>query len=140
MFLMQIGFVAGSFDVIHPGYMYMFRKSKQYCDYLVVALQLDPSIERPQKHKPVLTYKERESILYGIRYIDEVIPYNSEDDLIKILKKERYHVRILGEDYKEKYATGQELSEKIVYMDRSHGWSTTKYKKLLCESLHGENK
>jgi glycerol-3-phosphate cytidylyltransferase len=137
---MKIGIIAGSFDVVHPGYVYMFRKAKEHCDYLVVALQTDPTIERPNKIKPILSWEERQDILSSIRYIDEVIKYTTEEDLLNILKSRQYNVRILGDDYKEKHATGQQYSDQIVYLDRSHGWSTTKYKKLICNSLHGENK
>lgn len=136
---MQIGIIAGNFDIIHPGYMYMFRKSKQYCDQLVIALQTDPSIERPNKLKPILSYDEREDILLGIRYIDQVVSYTTEKDLLDILKTRQYNVRILGSDYIDKYATGQEFSDRVVYLDRNHGWSATKFKKLICQSL-GENK
>ena len=134
------GIIAGSFDIIHPGYMHMFRKSKEYCDKLVIALQTDPTIERPNKIKPILSYEEREEILSGIRYIDEVIKYTTEKDLLDILKTRQYNVRILGDDYIGKYATGQEFSEQIAYVDRGHGWSTTKYKTLICKTLNGENK
>lgn len=136
----DIGIIAGSFDVIHPGYVDMFKESRQHCNYLVVALQDDPTTERPSKCKPVLSYDDRKKILQSIRYIDEVIYYNTEKELENILKNKEYNVRILGDDYVDKQATGQEYSEKIVYIKRDHGWSTTKYKNLICKSLHGENK
>jgi glycerol-3-phosphate cytidylyltransferase len=132
------GIIAGNFDVIHPGYMYMFRDSTKYCDHLTVALQEDPTIERPEKCKPVLSFDERKEILLGIKYIDDVLRYNTEEELKNILKTNKFSVRILGEDYIKKYATGQEYSEKIVYINRSHNWSTTKFKKAICMSLHGE--
>ena len=131
---MKIGIVAGSFDIIHPGYMYMFCKSKEFCEYLIVALQTDPTIERLNKQKPILTWEERYSILSGIRYIDEIIKYTTEKDLKSYLIKNHCHVRILGDDYKDKYATGQEFNDEIIYVDRSHGWSATKYKELLCKT------
>lgn len=137
---MLIGIIAGSFDVIHPGYIYMFNKAREHCGQLTVALQTDPTIERPHKLKPILSYDERYSILRSIRYIDEIISYTTEEDLKNILKTGIYNVRILGDDYVGKHATGQEYSQKIVYLDRSHGWSTTKYKHLICKSLQGENK
>ena len=137
---MKIGFIAGSFDVIHPGYIHMFRKAKEHCDYLVVALQTDPTIERPNKLKPILSWEERQEILLSIRYIDEVIKYTTEQDLINILKTRQYNVRVLGDDYIGKHATGQEYSDQIAYIDRDHGWSTTKYKTLLVKSINGESK
>lgn len=135
---MTIGIIAGSFDIIHPGYIYTFRKAKQYCDYFVVALQTDPAIERPKKIKPILSWDERCEILLSIRFIDEIIKYTTEEDLLNILKTKQFNVRILGNDYINKYATGQEYSDQIVYIDRQHGWSTTKYKSLLLKSLNGE--
>ena len=131
----KLGLIAGSFDVIHPGYVYMFAKARNYCDNLVVALQTDPTVERPNKLKPILSYEEREIILLNLRSIDRVIPYTTEKELEEILKNTKYHVRILGDDYVGKYATAQEYSDEIAYIDRSHGWSTTKYKHLICESL-----
>ena len=135
---MKIGIIAGAFDTIHPGYMYMLCKAKDYCDYLVVCLQTDPTIERPNKLKPILTWDERYSILSGIRYIDEITQYTTEADLTNYLKNNHCHVRILGDDYVGKVVTGQEYSDQVVYIDRSHGWSTTKYKKLIAASLNGE--
>lgn len=132
--------IAGSFDIIHPGYIYMFSEAANNCDHLTIALQTDPTIERPEKLKPILSYCEREGMLRSIIYIDEVVPYTTEEDLKNILKTGKYNVRVLGDDYRNKYATGQEYSEKIIYVDRSHGWSTTKYKKLIAESLKEQNK
>jgi len=137
---MKVGIIAGNFDVIHPGYIYTFKRSMQYCDVLVIALQTDPTIERPNKCKPVLSWEERQEILTSIKYVDKVIKYTTEQDLINILKTRNYNVRILGDDYREKYATGQEFSDEVVYIDRSHGWSTTKYKNLIAETIKGENK
>ena len=137
---MKIGLIAGSFDIIHPGYIHMFCKAKQLCNHLVIALQTDPTIERPNKIKPILSWEQRQEILLSIRYIDEIVKYITEEDLLNILKTRQYNVRILGDDYVGKYATGQEYSDQIVYIDRNHGWSTTKYKHLICKSLHGENK
>jgi glycerol-3-phosphate cytidylyltransferase len=130
--------IAGSFDVVHPGYIFMLRKAKEFCDHLTIALQTDPTLERPNKLKPLLSWEERYSILESIRFVDKIIKYTTEEDLTNILKTKEYSVRILGDDYIKKYATGQEYSENVVYIDRSHGWSTTKYKQLICKSLHGE--
>jgi glycerol-3-phosphate cytidylyltransferase len=138
MIKIKIGIIAGSFDIIHPGYIHMFNEAKKYCDYLVIALQTDPTVERPNKCKPILSYEERKQILLSLKPVSEVIKYTTEQELEEILKKDKYHVRILGDDYVAKYATGQEYSNEIVYVNRSHGWSTTKYKKLIAESLNGE--
>ena len=87
--MLKIGLVAGNFDVIHPGYVKMFEDAKENtCNYLVVALQSDPTIDRPEKSKPVQTVEEREYILKSIRYVDEVVHYNTEEELLDILKNE----------------------------------------------------
>ena len=117
----------------------MFCDAKKHCDYLTIALQTDPTVERPEKIKPILSYEDREMILRSIIYIYDVVSYTTEEELNNILKTERYNVRILGDDYKGRFATGQQYSEKIIYLDRAHGWSTTKFKKEIAKSL-GENK
>lgn len=132
---MYSGIIAGNFDVIHPGYIYMFRDAKKYCDHLTIALQTDPTIERPEKIKPILSFEERDMVLRSIRYIDDVVLYTTEKELNNILKTMKYNVRILGDDYRNKYATGQEYSGKIVYLNRDHGWSTTKFKQEIAKSL-----
>jgi glycerol-3-phosphate cytidylyltransferase len=132
---MKKGIIAGNFDVIHPGYIHMFRKAREYCDVLVVALQTDPTVERPEKIKPILSWDERMDMLMSLRYVDEVVGYTTEAELRELLKNGDYDVRILGDDYREKYATGQEHSSEIAYITRDHGWSTTKFKKLIASSL-----
>lgn len=129
----MIGFIAGSFDVIHPGYIYMFEESKKNCNYLIVALQDDPTIERPGKLKPILTLLERIKILESIKYIDEIVTYNTEKELLEILNKIKPNIRFLGDDYKGKKITGEDLGIPIYYLDRSHGWSTTRFKTEISE-------
>ena len=132
---MKKGIIAGNFDVLHPGYIQMFRKAREHCDVLVVALQTDPTVERPEKIKPILSWDERMDMLLAIRYIDEVVKYTTEAELRELLETGDYDVRILGDDYREKYATGQEHSTEIVYVVRDHGWSTTRFKKLIAETV-----
>ena len=129
-----VGFVAGAFDVIHPGYIAMFKQSKERCDHLIVGLHDDPTIERPTKLKPVLSFDERKEILLSIKYIDDVYKYNTEDDLSNLIINLKPNVRFLGEDYINKPITGSNLTQ-IIFLDRSHGWSTTKFKKLISNSL-----
>lgn len=131
----MIGFIAGSFDVIHPGYIYMFEESRNNCDYLIVALQDDPTIERPEKLKPILTLSERIKILRSIKYIDVVVTYNTEEELYGFLKSVEPNIRFLGDDYKDKKITGSDLEIPIHYLDRSHGWSTTKFKKEIYNQI-----
>jgi len=127
----KIGFIAGMFDVIHPGYIQMFKTCKKNCDYLIVGLHEDASIDRPNKFSPILSVIDRREILESIRYVDEVITYKTEDQLLDILKSNKIDVRFLGDDYIDKVYTGYNLTTPIVYIDRNHGWSSTKFKQLI---------
>lgn len=136
----KIGVIAGAFDVIHPGYILAFQEAKMHCTHLMVCLHIDPSIENG-KAKPVLTWRERKVILESIRYVDYVMPYNSEADFLNILKRTNPDIRFLGQDYSIgiKSVTGAELNIPIHYLDRSHGWSATKFKTLICESMEKQS-
>ena len=131
----KIGVIAGNFDVIHPGYIYMLNECKNYCDTLLLLLHEDPSIERPEKIKPILSVNERTMILSSLEQIDQIITYKTESELYEILINEKIYIRILGDDYRDKSFTGDDLDIPIHYLDRSHGWSTTKFKKLIAETL-----
>jgi len=130
-----IGVIAGNFDFIHPGYIYMFDECKKHCDILLLLLHDDPSIERPKKIKPILDLNERNMILSSLKQIDRIITYQIESDLYDILKTEQIDIRFLGDDYKDKSFTGDDLGIPIHYLDRSHGWSTTKFKKLIADTI-----
>ena len=132
---MKTGVIAGNFDVIHLGYMRMFKECKEHCDTFIVLLHEDPSIERPEKLKPVLSVDERKEILLGIRYIDSVITYNTEKDLLNLLTTINPDVRFLGSDYIGKRYTGWELGISVRWLKRDHGWSTTKFKTLIAQSI-----
>lgn len=129
------GVIAGNFDVIHPGYIKMFKECKDYCNQFIVLLHTDPSIERPHKLKPILSVDERIEILESIKYIDGVQTYTYETDLLDLLKSTSPDIRFLGDDYKGKTYTGFELNIPIHYLNRDHGWSTTKFKKLISETI-----
>tara|TARA_B100000530_G_scaffold136969_1_gene85731 strand:- start:53 stop:457 length:405 start_codon:yes stop_codon:yes gene_type:complete len=131
----KVGVIAGNFDVIHPGYIHMFDECKNNCDTLLLLLHEDPSIERPEKIKPILNVNERKMILSSLEQIDRIICYKTESDLYEILTNETIDVRFLGDDYKDKSFTGDDLEIPIHYLDRSHGWSTTKFKRLIVETL-----
>ena len=131
----NIGVIAGNFDVIHPGYIYMFDECKEHCDILLLLLHEDPSIERMEKIKPILSLNERIMILSSMKQIDKIITYKTEADLYNILKEKQIDIRFLGDDYKEKSFTGDDLNIPIHYLDRSHGWSTTKFKKLIAKTV-----
>jgi len=132
---MKIGAIAGNFDVIHPGYIKMFQECKKNCDYFIILLHEDPSVERPKKLKPILSVEERIDILMSIRHIDDVIVYKTEDDLVKTLQSLIINVRFLGDDYINKEFTAKYLGIPIHYLDRSHGCSTTKFKNLIAQSI-----
>ena len=101
----------------------------------MLLLHDDPSIERPEKIKPILALDERNMILSSMKQIDKIIPYQTEKDLYNILKEEEIDIRFLGDDYKNKSFTGEDLNIPIHYLDRSHGWSTTKFKKMIAETV-----
>jgi len=129
------GVIAGNFDVIHPGYVSMLKEMKKHCDALIILLHTDPSIERPEKLKPILSSDERKEMLLSFRYVDDVIRYTYEEQLYDLLKVGEFNVRFLGDDYKGKPFTGDDLKIDIHYLDRSHGWSTTKFKNLIAKSV-----
>jgi len=126
---MRIGFTASTFDLLHAGHVTMLREAKDQCDYLIVGLQTDPSIDRPEKNAPVQTVVERYTQLNGIKYVDEIIPYNSEKDLEDILTMYTIHVRILGEEYKNKTFTGRSTCAKrgieLYFNKRDHRFSSS---------------
>ena len=136
---MTKGVTAGNFDVLHPGYIEMFKEMKKNCSVLIVLLHTDPSIERPEKLKPILSSRERKDMLESIKYVDDVIRYTYEEQLYDLLKLGQFDVRFLGDDYKDKPFTGDDLKVPIHYIDRSHGWSTTKFKRLIAENYEKSN-
>jgi|TARA_R100000081_G_scaffold75724_1_gene42153 glycerol-3-phosphate cytidylyltransferase len=136
---MTKGIIAGNFDVIHPGYIEMFKEMNKYCTVLIVLLHTDPSIERPHKLKPILSSDERKEILLSLKYVDDVIRYTYEEQLYDLLKVGEFDIRFLGDDYRNKPFTGDDLKIPIHYLNRDHGWSTTKFKKLISESYEKSN-
>ena len=133
------GVIAGNFDVLHPGYIKMFSEMKKNCVVLVVLLHTDPSIERPHKLKPVLSPDDRKDILMALGDVDDVIRYTYEEQLYDLLKVGEFDIRFLGDDYIDKPFTGDDLKIPIHYLNRDHGWSTTKFKKLIAESYEKSN-
>ena len=124
----KIGIIAGNFDVIHPGYVAMFKECKANCDKFIVLLHTDPSIERPNKLKPILSTEERIEMLRCFKQIDDVLTYNLESELHELITLVKPNVRFLGEDYKDKDYTGKDLNIPVHWISRDHGWSTTKFK------------
>ena len=132
---MNKGVIAGNFDVIHPGYIKTFKECKKNCDHFTILLHSDPTIERPEKLKPILSIEERLEILDSIKYIDEIQVYTYEKELIEILKNGDFSIRFLGDDYLDKDFTGSHLNIPIHYISRDHGWSTTKFKSAINKSF-----
>ena len=134
-----VGFTAGNFDLLHPGYIYTFEEAKRHCDKFLVFLQKDPSATRYTKYKPVIPYYERYKTLMAIQYVDDVYMYQTEEELIDLIKFFKPDIRILGEDYIGKPCTGDDLQPKIIYTSRAHGWSTTKLKDLITKQTVIQN-
>ena len=105
---MRIGLTASTFDLLHAGHVAMLREAKSQCDYLIAALQVDPSVDRSEKNPPVQTIVERQAQLHAVKYVDEVIVYCTESDLLDIINMYPIDVRILGEEYRLKDFTGKD--------------------------------
>jgi glycerol-3-phosphate cytidylyltransferase len=130
----NIGIICGSFDLIHPGYIYMFKDAKNACSHLVVALQGDPTIDRPEKCRPVQDLEGRKAILESIRHIDTIVEYNTEKELSVLLANTKHDVRILGSDYEGRADyTGASLNKPVYYHHRNHNYSTTALKEAVYE-------
>jgi len=134
-----VGFTAGSFCTIHPGYIYTFEEAKRHCDRFIVFLQKDPSATRFTKYKPIVPYYERYKTLMSIRYIDEIYLYQTEEELVNLIKFFKPDIRILGEDYIGKSFTGDDLPPTVIYTTRSHEWSTTKLKNRIAAMTYAQN-
>ena len=124
-----VGITASTFDLLHAGHISMLREAKTVCDYLICCLQVDPSLDRPEKNKPVQTLVERWTQLQGVKYVDEIIPYQTERDLEDILQLFNIDIRIIGEEYKNGKFTGRATCAKrgieIYFNKRDHRFSTS---------------
>ncbi len=135
---MRVGFVCSSFDLLHAGHVQMLREAKEQCDYLMVGLQTDPTVDRPSKNAPVQNIVERYTQLKGVRYVDEIIPYATEKDLEDILTMYHIDVRILGEEYRDQDFTGKDICRKrdidLYFNKRDHRFSSSDLRKRVAES------
>ena len=127
---MKIGFTCSTFDLLHAGHVQLLRHAKDQCDYLIVGLQTDPTIDRPDtKNKPIQTLVERYTQLRAVRYVDEIIPYQTEKDLEDILSLYNLDIQILGEEYREKDFTGKDIVRKrgieFYFNERSHRFASS---------------
>jgi len=130
---MKIGITASTFDLLHAGHIAMLREAKTQCDYLICALQVDPSIDRSEKNPPVQTLVERWTQLDGVKYVDEIIPYQTEKDLEDIFQLYDLDVRILGQEYKHGKFTARAICAargiELYYNKRDHRFSTSDLRK-----------
>ena len=126
-----IGFVASCFDMLHAGHCLYLQEARSVCDYLIAALQEDPTIDRPHKNKPIQSLKERDIQLRSNRYVDEIITYKTEKDLEEVLQKIQPDIRIVGSDAKGYSITGQQYCKNIYYHNRDHNFSSTELRKRI---------
>ena len=135
---MIIGFTASTFDLLHAGHIAMLREAKSQCDYLICALQVDPSIDRPEKNSPVQTLVERHTQLSAVKYVDEIIPYCTEADLLDIINMYPINIRILGDEYKNKDFTGKDECRKrgiqLYFNKRDHRFSSSDLRKRVSDA------
>ncbi|MES3032199.1 MAG: adenylyltransferase/cytidyltransferase family protein [Patescibacteria group bacterium] len=130
------GFTCGAMDLLHAGHLLMLKECRGQCDYLIVGLEVDPSVDRPEKNKPVETLEERMIRLQGCKYVDEIVVYNDEIDLYKLLKKINPDVRFMGMDWKNKenYSRDRLPDMKVIYNSRSHNYSSNDLRQRIAES------
>ena len=132
---MKIGFTCSCFDLLHAGHILMLKDAKEQCDKLIVGLQTDPSIDRPlTKNKPIQSLRERKIQLEAVRYVDDIFVYETESDLIDLLKLIKPNVRILGSDYKDESFTGDDLNIPIYYHERDHDYSSSDLRKKILQN------
>ena len=129
----KIGFTASTFDLLHAGHVAMLREAKSQCDYLICALQVDPNVDRKDKNVPIQSIVERQAQLSAIKYVDEVVVYCTEEDLLDIINMYPIDNRVLGEEYRQKEFTGKDVCRnrgiELYFNKRDHRFSTTDLRK-----------
>ena len=134
---MKIGITFSAFDLLHAGHITMLEEAKRQCDYLICALQTDPTLDRPEKNRPTQTVVERYIQLKGCKFVDEIVPYATEQDLEDILRSFKIDVRIIGDEYKEKSFTGRDYCEakgiELYFNKRDHRFSGSSLRKEVAE-------
>ena len=136
---MKKGITFGAFDLFHAGHVLMFEEAKTVCEHLIVCIQTDPSIDRENKNSPVQSIVERQIQVSGCRYVDEVLIYDFEKDVLDILNTKEWDIRNIGEEYKDQYFTGKELSQdKCHYNKREHNFSSSELRQRVAD--HHKNK
>ena len=135
---MKKGITFGAFDLFHAGHVLMLQEAKTVCDYLIVCIQTDPSIDRKSKNTPVQSLIEREIQVTACKYVDEVLVNDTEADLLKILEETDWNVRILGDEYKDKEFTGRDqYLDKCYFNKRPHTFSSSELRERVA---YKENK
>ena len=138
---MKTGFTCSCFDLFHAGHIMMLKEAKAKCEYLIVGLQTDPTIDRPEKNKPIQSVVERFIQLESCKYVDEVVVYATEKDLLDILHTYPINIRVVGEEYKDKDFTGKDLDHiEMYYNSRKHSFSTTELRQRVIERYKKEKK
>jgi glycerol-3-phosphate cytidylyltransferase len=134
---MRVGITFSAFDLFHAGHVKMLEEAKRQCDYLIVGLQTDPTIDRPEKNQPTQTVVERYIQLKACKHVDEIVPYATEQDLEDILRSFKIDVRIIGEEYQDKNFTGRAYCEEkgieLYYNKRDHRFSSSGLRKVVAE-------
>ena len=135
----KVGFTCSCFDLFHAGHVTMLKEEKRHCDYLIVAIQVDPTVDRPDtKNKPVLSIYERVVCVSACKYVDEVIVYHTEEDLLNLLKTQHIDIRFLGDEYKTKDFTGKQWcldhGIELHYHEREHPYSSSSLRKRVWEA------
>tara|TARA_R100000657_G_C4603511_1_gene58575 strand:- start:157 stop:564 length:408 start_codon:yes stop_codon:yes gene_type:complete len=134
---MKVGFTCSTFDLLHAGHIQMLRDAKSECDYLVVGLQTDPTLDRKDKNKPIQSIVERYVQLQAVKYVDEIVPYSTECDLEDILNLYDLDIRIMGEEYRDKDFTGKDICRKrgiqIYFNKRDHRFSSSDLRFRVCK-------
>ena len=130
-----VGFTCSAFDLLHTGHVLMLEDAKRHCDYLIVGLHSNPKLDRPNKNAPIQSLNERKIQLKAVKYIDEILIYDTESDLYKILEKIKPDLRILGSDYKNKDFTGKDLNIPIYFHERNHDFSSSNLRKKIYKSF-----
>ena len=134
---MKIGFTASTFDLLHAGHIAMLREAKSQCDWLICGLQIDPSVDRKDKNKPIQTIVERYAQLMSVKHVDEIVPYATEQDLLDVLQMYSIDIRILGDEYKDKDFTGKDECRKrgiqLYFNSRDHRFNTSDLRIRVCQ-------
>ncbi len=141
---MKIGITFSAFDLLHAGHIKMLEEAKRQCDFLICGLQTDPTIDRPEKNKPVQTVVERYIQLKGCKFVDEIVPYATEQDLEDVLRAFKIDVRIVGNEYQDKNFTGKAYCEEkgiqLYFNKRDHRFSSSELRKVVTNfEIHGVN-